>query len=101
MNFTNTNHNCLKKDSRSIQKKRQGRGPTRCVRLLNTVGRIKVLTNELGQPVGSEASQLTSFLGLTARDGNLAPLIYPSWSKVPEENKENMWQKVLVWIFIF
>ncbi|XP_023731226.1 uncharacterized protein LOC111878993 isoform X1 [Lactuca sativa] len=83
-------------DSRSIQKKRQGRGPTRCVRLLNTVGRIKVLTNELGQPVGSEASQLTSFLGLTARDGNLAPLIYPSWSKVPEENKENMWQKVLM-----
>ncbi|KAI3497512.1 hypothetical protein L1887_40175 [Cichorium endivia] len=83
-------------DSRTIQKKRQGRGPTRCVKLLNTVGRIKVLTNELGQPVGSEASQLTSFLGLTARDGNMAPLIYPSWSKVPEENKENMWQKVLM-----
>ncbi|KAL8222774.1 hypothetical protein R6Q57_020173 [Mikania cordata] len=82
-------------DSTSIQKKRQGRGPTRCLKLLNTVGRIKIVTNDLGQPVGREASLLTSFLGLTARDGNLAPLIYSSWSKVPEVNKENMWQKVL------
>lgn len=87
--------NIVTPDSTNTQKKRQGRGPTRCVKLLNTVGRIKIATNELGQPVGPEASQLTSFLGLTARDGNLAPLTYSSWSKVPEENKENMWQKVL------
>ncbi|KAK9077049.1 hypothetical protein SSX86_005384 [Deinandra increscens subsp. villosa] len=82
-------------DSTTIQKKRHGRGPTRCLKLLNTVGRIKIVTNNLGQPVGSEASLLTSFLGLTARDGKLAPLIYSSWSKVPEANKEKMWQKVL------
>ncbi|XP_071736852.1 uncharacterized protein [Rutidosis leptorrhynchoides] len=82
-------------DSTTVQQKRQGRGPTRCLKLLNTAGRIKVVTNEMGQPVGSEASLLTSFLGLTARDGNLAPLIYPSWSKVPQDNKEDMWQKVL------
>ncbi|KAJ9552357.1 hypothetical protein OSB04_016402 [Centaurea solstitialis] len=88
-------HEIVTPDSTSIQKKRQGRGPTRCVKLLNTVGRIRIATNELGQPVGPEASQLTSFLGLTARDGKLAPLTYSSWSKVPEDNKENMWQKVL------
>ncbi|KAI3805156.1 hypothetical protein L1987_27269 [Smallanthus sonchifolius] len=82
-------------DSATVQKKRQGRGPTRCLKLLNTAGRIKIVTNDLGQPVGREASLLTSFLGLTARDGNLAPLIYSSWIKVPEKNKENMWQKVL------
>ncbi|KAI3755176.1 hypothetical protein L1987_54971 [Smallanthus sonchifolius] len=82
-------------DSTTIQKKRQGRGPTRCLKLLNAAGRIKIVTNDLGQPVGREASLLTSFLGLTARDGNLAPLIYSSWSKVPENNKESMWQKVL------
>nr|GEZ32727.1 hypothetical protein [Tanacetum cinerariifolium] len=83
-------------DSAIIEKKRQGRGPTRCLKLLNAVGRIKIVINDMGQPIGCEASLLTSFLGLTARDGNLAPLIYPSWSKVPAENKENMWQKVLV-----
>ncbi|KAM0036203.1 putative chromatin remodeler Bromodomain family [Helianthus debilis subsp. tardiflorus] len=84
-------------DATNIQKKRQGRGrgPTRCLKLLNTAGRVKIITNDLGQPVGREASLLTSFLGLTARNGNLAPLTYSSWSKVPEENKENMWQKVL------
>ncbi|GJZ43866.1 bromodomain-containing protein [Tanacetum coccineum] len=82
-------------DSAIIQKKRPGRGPTRCLELLNAVGRIKIVINDMGQPIGREASLLTSFLGLTARDGNLAPLIYPSWSKVPAENKENMWQKVL------
>lgn len=61
-----------------------------------TAGRIKVLTNEQGQPVGPEASKLSRFLGHTARDGNMAPLIYNGWSKMPEENKEKMWQKVLV-----
>ncbi|XP_076960721.1 uncharacterized protein LOC143637163 isoform X2 [Bidens hawaiensis] len=81
-------------DSTNIQKKRH-RGPTRCLKVFNTVGRIKIVTNDLGQPIGPEAPLLTSFLGLTTRDGNLAPLTFPTWSKVPEENKEKMWQKVL------
>nr|XP_043631054.1 uncharacterized protein LOC122602438 [Erigeron canadensis]XP_043631055.1 uncharacterized protein LOC122602438 [Erigeron canadensis] len=82
-------------DATFIPRKYQIQGNTRCDKLLMTVGRIKVVTNELGQPVGPEASKLTWFLGRTARDGNLAPLIYPTWREVPEENKENMWQKVL------
>lgn len=58
------------------------------------------MTNELGQPVGPEACKLTSFLGFIARDGNLAPLTYATWIKMPEEYKENMWQKVLVFIYL-
>ncbi|KAD4179398.1 hypothetical protein E3N88_27989 [Mikania micrantha] len=83
-------------DSRNTQKKRQIHGLTQHRKLLMTAGKIKILTNELGQPVGPEAVKLTNFLGHTARDGNLAPLTYKGWSKMPKENKENMWQKVLM-----
>ena len=90
----------LNSASTNNPKKRQCRGPTRGIKLLKTletVGVIKVVTNELGEPIGPEAIQLTSFLGLIARDGNLAPLTYPTWTKVPKENKDNMWQQVLVY----
>ncbi|MFS7919745.1 putative chromatin remodeler Bromodomain family [Helianthus anomalus] len=82
-------------DSRSTEKKRQIRGLAAHQKLLTSAGRIKVLTNELGQPVGPEAVKLTSFLGHIARDGNLAPLTCSGWRKMPEENKEKMWQKIL------
>lgn len=80
-------------ESASIQKRR-GRGPGRCLKLLTTVGRISVAINELGEPVGDNAPKLTSFLGLMARDGNLAPLTLANWSKISNENKEKMWQIV-------
>ncbi|KAK9077051.1 hypothetical protein SSX86_005386 [Deinandra increscens subsp. villosa] len=82
-------------DSSITQKKRQIYGLTHHQKLLMKAGRIKISTNELGQPVGPDATQLTSFLGHTARDGKLAPLTYSGWSKMPQKNKENMWQKVL------
>ncbi|KAI3497513.1 hypothetical protein L1887_40177 [Cichorium endivia] len=83
-------------DCISTQKKREFHGPTHCVELSNIVGkRIKIITNEQGQPVGPEACKLTSFLGVIARDGKLSPLTYATWIKMPEEYKENMWQKVL------
>ncbi|KAL4580748.1 hypothetical protein LXL04_016950 [Taraxacum kok-saghyz] len=79
-------------DSKSIQKKPQSCGGTVGVEISK---RIKIMTNELGQPVGPEACKLTSFLGVIARDGKLAPLTYATWIKMPQEYKENMWQKVL------
>nr|GFC74368.1 hypothetical protein [Tanacetum cinerariifolium] len=82
-------------DSTIVKKKSQGERRTHCRKIIKTARRIEIMTNELGQPVGPEASKLVTFLGITARDGNLAPLIYPSWIKMPEEYKENMWQKVL------
>ncbi|KAI3805155.1 hypothetical protein L1987_27265 [Smallanthus sonchifolius] len=84
-------------DSRNTQNKHQIHGLTHRQNSVMTVpvGRIKILTNELGQPIGPEAVKFTRFLGRTVRDGNLAPLTYNGWSKMPAENKENMWQKVL------
>lgn len=90
------NNDWLKTDSTIVKKKSKGERRTHCRKIIKTSRRIEIMTNELGQPVGPEASKLTTFLGITARDGNLAPLIYPSWVKMPEEYKENMWQKVLV-----
>ncbi|KAI7742297.1 hypothetical protein M8C21_018143, partial [Ambrosia artemisiifolia] len=81
--------------SRNTEKKRQIRGLAEHQKLLTTAGRIKVLTNELGQPIGPAAVKLTNFLGHVSRDGNLAPLTCSGWRKMPEENKEKMWQKVL------
>ncbi|KAL7582153.1 hypothetical protein Lser_V15G46198 [Lactuca serriola] len=79
----------------SVITPKKHRGPTRCLALFNTMERIKITTNELGQPVGPGAAQLTTFVGVIARDVNFAPLTY-NWKKIPPENKENMWQKVLV-----
>ncbi|XP_052623240.1 bromodomain-containing factor 2 isoform X2 [Lactuca sativa] len=78
----------------SVITPKKHRGPTRCLALFNTMERIKITTNELGQPVGPGAAQLTTFVGVIARDVNFAPLTY-NWKKIPPENKENMWQKVL------
>ncbi|XP_027157749.1 uncharacterized protein LOC113759381 isoform X1 [Coffea eugenioides] len=81
-------------DHAGLERKTRGRGPTRCLKLLVEGMRISVTTNELGQPVGPEASKLVSFLGTLARNGNLAPLTYVDWRAVPEESKENMWEEV-------
>ncbi|XP_076930895.1 uncharacterized protein LOC143595862 isoform X2 [Bidens hawaiensis] len=79
----------------NTKKKSRFQGLADRQKLLLTAGRIKVLTNEQGQPLGPEAVKLTNFLGHISRDGNMAPLTYSGWSKMPEEYKEKMWQKVL------
>ncbi|XP_076883886.1 uncharacterized protein LOC143532845 [Bidens hawaiensis] len=81
--------------SENTRKKSRFQGLADRQKLLLTAGRIKVLTNDRGQPIGPEAVKLTNFLGHISRDGNMAPLTYSGWSKVPEEYKEKMWQKVL------
>ncbi|XP_052194420.1 uncharacterized protein LOC127802577 isoform X2 [Diospyros lotus] len=74
--------------------RRKGRGPTRCLNVWNTEGKILIATNELGQPIGLEAPKLTNFLGTIARNGHMAPLNYIDWRALPDENKEKMWQQV-------
>jgi hypothetical protein len=59
---------------------------------------IAVPINTLGQPVGPEASKLSTFLGTVARNGEMAPLIFVDWFAMPDEKKENMWQFVQVLI---
>lgn len=57
--------------------------------------------NEYGQPIGEVAATLSSFLGLIARNGQLAPLDYKDWRLVPSTLKNTMWMVVLVYIDYF
>ena len=74
----------------------RGRGPTRCLDVWNSEGKIPIETNEFGQPIGLDAPKLINFLGTIARDGHISPLNYVDWRAVPDENKEKMWQLVQV-----
>ncbi|XP_021285927.1 uncharacterized protein LOC110417742 isoform X2 [Herrania umbratica] len=58
------------------EKKKRGRGPTRCL-FLNDLAdgeRIFVHVNKLRQPVGPESAKLSSFLDTIAWNGHRAPL---------------------------
>ncbi|XP_026430291.1 uncharacterized protein LOC113326832 isoform X1 [Papaver somniferum] len=66
------------------------RGPTTMSKLFkSSKGLEKVVEyNELGQPVGLVASQLSSFLGVLAR--YMVPIIYEKWTKVPKTLKDKI-----------
>lgn len=57
--------------------------------------------NEFGQPIGPKTAekdtvgQFSQFLGTIARNYDNAPLTYNSWHKVPEKEKDKMWEYVL------
>ncbi|PSS02901.1 Bromodomain-containing protein [Actinidia chinensis var. chinensis] len=81
-------------NSNSTRRKTRGRGPTRCLDVWNSEGKLPIETNEFGQPIGLDAPKLINFLGTVARDGHISPLNYVDWRAVPDENKEKMWQIV-------
>ncbi|CAL5391489.1 unnamed protein product [Camellia sinensis] len=58
-------------------------------------GILHIVPNELNQVVDGY-TPLASCLGVLARDGNLMPLTYRTWSHVPKENKERIWREVKV-----
>ncbi|PPR98820.1 hypothetical protein GOBAR_AA21852 [Gossypium barbadense] len=53
---------------------------------LNLVERVKVSNNH-GQPVGSEARLLAGYLGIIARNANMLPINYESWHHMSDSNK--------------
>ena len=57
------------------------RGPTTCKGLwiLNQGKRLKIDVNSEGQPIGENASKLSSFLGTLARNKAFAPIDYTDW----------------------
>ncbi|MFQ6658424.1 hypothetical protein Gotur_027700 [Gossypium turneri] len=63
---------------------------------LNTVERVKVSRNNLGQPVGSEAQLLTGYLGIIARNANMLPINYESWHQLPDSNKNQALDNIKV-----
>ncbi|CAL5356293.1 unnamed protein product [Camellia sinensis] len=56
-------------------------------------GILHIVPNELNQVVDGY-TPLASRLGVLARDGNLMPLTYRTWSHVPKENKERILREV-------
>ncbi|CAL5373161.1 unnamed protein product [Camellia sinensis] len=58
-------------------------------------GILHIAPNELSQVVEGY-TPLASCLGVLARDGNLTPLTYRTWSYVLKENKERIWREVKV-----
>ncbi|OIT34242.1 hypothetical protein A4A49_09709 [Nicotiana attenuata] len=60
----------------------------------NDGGSLHVELNEHGQPIGPEASRLSSKLGVIARNGILAPLNYKDWRLVPKMFKDIIWAHI-------
>lgn len=86
--------------TQKTKKRTRVRGPTLCRDMWDMCDgeQIAVPINTLGQPVGPEASKLSTFLGTVARNGEMAPLTFVDWFAMPDEKKENMWQFVQVLI---
>lgn len=74
------------------------RGSTLCLKVwtLPKGVRVPVRLNTLGEPIGKEAATLSSFVGILARDGILAPITYHNWKLVPDKNKVVMYHIVKV-----
>nr|XP_043625707.1 uncharacterized protein LOC122597140 [Erigeron canadensis] len=56
--------------------------------------RIEVTFNELGQPVGDEGKEFTSFLGTLVKMSNHLSIEYLHWRTIPEDKKDDLWNLV-------
>ncbi|KAI3930893.1 hypothetical protein MKW92_036152 [Papaver armeniacum] len=67
------------------------RGPTTLSKAFRSSRGLKKVVeyNELGQPVGLAAAQLSSYMGVLAR--HMVPIIHEKWSKVPRSLKDKIW----------
>ncbi|KAK1268170.1 hypothetical protein QJS04_geneDACA013799 [Acorus gramineus] len=59
---------------------RKGRGSARSLSIWGTGEQLHINFNEMMQPIGLNATKLTSQLGYIARDSHRVPLTYVSWS---------------------
>jgi hypothetical protein len=48
------------------------------------------------QPIGRKKDKLMTQLGIIAKNGNAAPLTYPSWDDMPIRFKDDIWHEVQV-----
>ncbi|CAJ2668302.1 unnamed protein product [Trifolium pratense] len=76
--------------------KRKTRGKTLCKRIhaRTLEDREEVTFNDNGQPIGPTdrvVSELSLFLGTLARSSSFCPLIYTSWSGMPDRNIKRFW----------
>ncbi|KAK1307182.1 hypothetical protein QJS10_CPA10g01189 [Acorus calamus] len=72
---------------------KKGRGSARSLSIWGTGEKLHVNFNEM-QPIGLNATKLTSQLGYIARDSHRVPLTYVSWSDMPEDILDDIWRDV-------
>ncbi|GJV35424.1 transposase, Ptta/En/Spm [Tanacetum coccineum] len=78
--------------------KKKVRGPTMKKAIWNLKSHEKVVVtfNELAQPIGDEANELTKFLGTLVRMSQHIGINYKELRKVPDIKKEDLWSIVKV-----
>lgn len=79
----------------------KGRGAAKLKRLTkikSSEERIRVLYNDLGQPISTSKKELSSYGGLMVKC--FVPITYPSWPKVPIKLKNDLWEAIQVYIYI-
>lgn len=74
------------------------RGPARGKRQIqkwkHQPGRVEVMYNKLGMPIGDPANDISTLCGVLAR--STIPITYNNWRAVPNELKERIWETITV-----
>nr|GEW55044.1 hypothetical protein [Tanacetum cinerariifolium] len=80
----------------AIAPKKKVRGPTKKKAIWNLKSHEKVVVtfNELAQPIGDKANELTKFLGTLVRMSQHIGIQYEEWKKVHDVKKEDLWSIV-------
>ncbi|XP_075504554.1 uncharacterized protein LOC142541992 [Primulina tabacum] len=86
-------HNEITHSSQSPRKKR-GKTITNDVHSLAPGDRLVVTFNERGQPYGEMQPTLANFVGTIARNGNVLPLDFSDWRKMPKRCLDDAWERL-------
>ncbi|XP_073025116.1 uncharacterized protein [Primulina eburnea] len=89
-------HNVEHGEEGSSQRSQNTRGRTvmRDVHSLGPNDLLVVRFNERGQPYGEMQPTLSNFVGTIARNGNLLPLSFLDWRKIPKNRLDLAWGSV-------
>lgn len=80
------------------EKRIKRRGGTKCQDVHGMDGEklICVEWNDVGQPVGPGGRSLRTFIGTVGRNADKLPISYPTWKKIPNSNKDDVWDYIKV-----
>ncbi|XP_075473343.1 uncharacterized protein LOC142504350 [Primulina tabacum] len=86
-------HNEITHSSQSPRKKR-GKTIMKDVHSLAPGDRLVATFNERGQPYGEMQPTLANFVGTIARNGNVLPLDFSDWRKMPKRCLDDAWERL-------
>lgn len=77
---------------------RNKRGPARGKKQIQKwkkqPGKVEVMYNKLGMPIGDPADDISTLCGVLAR--STIPITYNNWKLVPQDLKERVWETINV-----